>query len=521
MKILQIAREYAGLAEAGGVKNVVCSLSEGLIKLGHQVSLFIPLYGCTNFDILTNYEIIKDFQTKIFVDSKEYAVSFAKGFINELEVIFVVSPCFKDKLGVYTYTKEEELKNPSYTRGKGHIDGVENEIMFQKSIVEYLLHFSCDFDVIHCHDATTAFIPVFANTEQNKSFFSNTKFIVTIHNAGPAYRHEIDGIENAQKLTNIPIEILRQGLVENIIEPYLLASFYASLTTVSPWYAKEILEPENHSTQGLSKAFSENKVSIYGITNGIDFERYNPTDTTKSSLPFAYNPETLDLEGKYRCKKGFFEYFNPLSINENQKLQDLMKESIEQFGYLDFYDEKTVTFAYHGRLVHQKGLEVLAKAIPLCIEQNQNIRFIITGQGDIKLEEQQIQLAKNYPGKILYLRGYNKTLARLCVAVSDYIVLPSFFEPCGLEDFISSILGTIPLAHRTGGLQKIIDKKTGFLYSHNNKEELCNNILNLIDFKINHNSQFLRMIKSAAEKVHYSYDWLNVIKNYYISIYKK
>ena len=68
MKILQIAREYAGLAEAGGVKNVVCSLSEGLIKLGHHVTLFIPLYGCTNFDILTNYEIIKDYQPKIYVD---------------------------------------------------------------------------------------------------------------------------------------------------------------------------------------------------------------------------------------------------------------------------------------------------------------------------------------------------------------------------------------------------------------------------------------------------------------------
>ena len=179
----------------------------------------------------------------------------------------------------------------------------------------------------------------------------------------------------------------------------------------------------------------------------------------------------------------------------------------------------TVIFAYHGRLVYQKGLDVLSEAMPLCLQNNSNIRFIITGQGDKRLEENQINLAKQFPGKVLYLRGYNKTLARLCVAVSDFIVLPSFFEPCGLEDFIASILGTIPIAHKTGGVQKIQNNITGFLYENNDAKNLSTKLLNLVDFKNQYTEKFFSMIEKAAKEVHYSYDWTNVIKKYYIPLY--
>ena len=145
---------------------------------------------------------------------------------------------------------------------------------------------------------------------------------------------------------------------------------------------------------------------------------------------------------------------------------------------------------------------------------------MITGQGDVRLEEQQIKLANEFSGKVLYLKGYHRALARLCVAISDFIVLPSFFEPCGLEDFIASIVGTIPLAHKTGGLQKIVDKETGFLYSSNTHEELCKNILSLVDFKNNEKSAFISMIKNASNKVHFEYDWNIVIKNCYIPLYE-
>lgn len=519
MKILQVAREYAGLAEAGGVKNVVCSLCEGLLQLGHDVQLFIPLYGCSDLNNVFNYEEIQNSKSTILVNNKEYEISFAKGILNDINIVFLVSSVFQEKMGVYTYTKEEESTNPLFVRGHGHLDGLEIEILFQKSLILYLTKYNYLPNVIHCHDATTAFIPALANTEENINFFSKVNFLVTIHNAGPAYHHEINDIYKAQKYTNLPLDILKLGQVGNAIEPYFLASFYGKLTTVSPWYAEEILDPNNENTQGLSKVFYSNNVKIYGITNGIDFEKYNPNDVEKSCLPYAYNPENLDLEGKYQCRNGFFNFFNELSLSNKKNKNELHLQGLEQFGYLDPLSENTVVFSYHGRMVHQKGLDILSKSIQLTIEKNHNVRFIITGQGNKNLEEEQIKIAHDYKGKVLYIRGYNKTLARLCVAVSDYIVLPSFFEPCGLEDFIASILGTIPLANKTGGLQKILDNKTGFLYNNNTPEELSNNCLKLIDFKNNHYEDFLTMIKNACMYVHTKYNWINVINKHYIPLY--
>ena len=520
MIVWQVAREYAHLAEAGGVKNVVCSLSEGLAKLNHNVTLFIPLYGCTDLSIVADFVIHKDFSINIPVAEKKFDVCFATGKINDISVVFIVSSCFTEKLGVYTYTVTEEEKNPQFVRGKGHIDAVEIEIMFQKAVVEYGKIAKIKPDVVHCHDATTALIPALANISEKKDFLQNSRFIVTVHNAGPAYHHEIENIEKAHKLTGIPKDILALGLVGEVVEPYLLASNFGKITTVSPWYANEITDPNNNDTQGLSKAFYDKKVQVFGITNGMDFEKYNPVYGEKSHLLFPYNPEKGDLEGKYKGRELFFNQFDITSLTEKKDLIEVDYSCISQHGYLESLDKETVVFSYHGRLVHQKGLEVFEKAIPLCIKQNPNIRFVITGQGDVRLEEQQIKLANQYPGKVLYLKGYHRALARLCVAISDFIVLPSFFEPCGLEDFIASIVGTIPLAHKTGGLQKIVDGETGFLYSPNNEEELCKNILSLVDFKNNQNSDFIMMIKNASKKVHYDYDWNNVINNYYILLYK-
>ena len=519
MIIWQVAREYAHLAEAGGVKNVVCSLCEGLVKLNHEVTLFIPLYGCSDLTHISEYKPQNHMTTEISVAEKKYQVSFATGKLHKINIVFVIASCFTEKLGVYTYTAAEEAKNPQFTRGKGHFDAVENEIMFQKAVIHYGKNYGLP-NVIHCHDATTALIPALANIPENKPYFSKTKFVATIHNAGAGYHHEIENLEKAKYLTDIPEDILKLGLVESVVEPYLLASYFATLTTVSPWYAEEITNPENNDTQGLSKAFYDKKIKVFGITNGIDFEKYNPVNLKKSHLPYRYNPQKADLEGKIKARMDFFHEFG-IATHSHKKncLKINFEDSISQHGYLDAFDENTTIFSYHGRLVHQKGLDILEKAIPICLEKDSNIRFVIIGQGDRELEKKQIELANRYSGKVLYLKGYHRALARICVAISDFIVLPSFFEPCGLEDFIASILGTIPLAHKTGGLQKIVHNKTGFLYSPNNENELAKNIFSLIDFKNNHHLDFIKMIKTASKTVYEDYNWENVIKNYYLLLY--
>ena len=126
---------------------------------------------------------------------------------------------------------------------------------------------------------------------------------------------------------------------------------------------------------------------------------------------------------------------------------------------------KTLYLMYHGRFVRQKGVDVLLKAIPRILEHSPNLRFIVMGQGNPELETEAIALAAALPGKFVYCKGYNRKAARLITAAADFIVLPSLFEPCGLEDLIAQVYGTIPIANAQGGLQKIINGKTGFLYT--------------------------------------------------------
>lgn len=520
LNIWQISREYAGIAEAGGVKNVVCSLSEQLVEDDNDVTLFIPLYGCTNLSSIRDFDIVSDFTSYIDVAGTEYKVSFGRAYCDKIKVIFIISSRFIEKMNIYTYTELEERLTPSHIRGQGHVDAPLLETLFQKAVLDYAVHFSDFPDIIHCHDATTALIPVFAaELPQYEEIAGNTRFIVTIHNAGPAYHHEFSSIKDAVTYTGLPIKVLEKGRRGNFVEPYLLAGFYSCLTTVSPWYADELMDPDDANTDGLSKLFSSRKIQIKGITNGIDYEKYNPENTAVSMLPFPFSPEKNIFVGKYKSRELFMDYYS--RYDQNSRIKKSLRSitsGVDQFGFITA-EPDCVYFSYHGRVVHQKGIDIWAGAIPKTLEQCPYARFVITGQGDPELENKQIALTEQFPGKVLFLRGYEKTLARLCVAASDFIVLPSFFEPCGLEDFIASIYGTIPVAHGTGGLKKIKDGETGFLFSPNTPETLSARLVSLAQKKHEDSSAFDKMMADAALFVHTMYSWQHVVQNEYIPLY--
>ena len=287
----------------------------------------------------------------------------------------------------------------------------------------------------------------------------------------------------------------------------------------SPWYAEELMNPEDTNTDGLSKLFASRKIKIKGITNGIDYEKYNPENTAVSMLPFPFSPEKNIFVGKYKSRELFIEYYSKGDPNFRiKKSIRSITSGIDQFGFIDGKQD-CVYFSYHGRIVHQKGIDIWTEAIPNTLEKCPYARFIITGQGDPELENKQIALTEQFPGKVLFLRGYEKPLARLCVAASDFIVLPSFFEPCGLEDFIASIYGTIPVAHGTGGLKKIKDGETGFLFSPNTPDMLSARLVSLAQKKHEDSSAFDKMIVYTAQYVHAIYSWKHVVQNEYIPLY--
>lgn len=512
MNIWLVSREYAGIAEAGGVKNVATSLCESLAKLGHKVTLFIPFYGCTDLSNVKECNAgLENYPAQIELCNKTEKVFFFTGIMNGVNIVFIRHPSFTEKKAVYTYTEEDELKNPQHKKGQGHFDVNFLNTLFQKAVIKYGELYCADSipDVVHCQDATTAMV---ASYGYFSKAFGSTKFIVTIHNAGPGYHHSFANIKDAAFYTGLNQDYLKKGLCQNgsasTVEPFILAGFNSTVTTVSPEYAKEILE-DRTDTAGLSQAFNKNKIHITGITNGIDFSRYEPFDTKKSLLPFAYNPSALELDGKYKGRAYLLQNFA-------SKNNDSLPAELTQYGYIDSdKEEDSVYIAYHGRVVHQKGIEVMCDAAEKLLYKNLNVKFIFAGQGSPELEERLAYMAKKFAGSVIYLKGYEKVSARLAIAAADFSLHPSWFEPCGLEDFIAQTFGTLPVAHGTGGLKKIIDGKTGWLYQPNSAEKLSELLEKLIQMVKEQGRKVLYpMIKEASDYIHQNYSWDKVALEY-------
>jgi len=515
MKIWIVSMECAGIAEAGGVKNVTFSLCKELSLLSNDVTLFIPVYKCSSYELIKDLKK-KDFSADIFHCGNLENVSYSEAVCSQgnFKVVFVNHNCFAEKEGVYTYTEAEQEKNPDYVKGFGHKDTLYMDSLFSKAVCAYAsadvgLHVP---DIIHCQDASTALTPCFA---RQNFLLKDTAFVVTIHNAGPAYHHNFSSIGEAAWYTGFTEQELAGALNDFKVEPFLLASNAgAHITTVSDFYAKELIDPFNIDvTEGLSVIFFQRYTEIKGITNGIDFERYDPSNKEASSLPFEFNPEKGDLKGKADCRNYFVT-----------ELQYSRIAGIKSYGNINIRPQekdKQVFISYHGRITNQKGISVLIKAIPSLLHNYEGLKFVIAGQGELNLENEIIELCNRFSGKVIFLNGYNREADRLVSAIGDFIVLPSFFEPCGLEDFIAQIYGTLPVAHSTGGLNKIIDYKTGFLYKDNTCENLIAKLSEVISMKLYSPRRIEHMIKKAAIHVHKNYLWKNVIQKEYIPFFKK
>ena len=509
MNIWLVSREYAGIAEAGGVKNVATSLCESLARLGHSMTLFIPFYGCTDLSHVENCDSnSEDKVAEIKVDEHFEKLVYFSGRMNGVNIVFVKHPFFTEKRAVYTYTHQDELEDPEHKQGQGHFDVNFLNTVFQKAVIRYGEIFCKENipDVLHCQDAATAMVPAYGHFSEA---FKNTKFVVTIHNAGPGYHHNFASIDSAVYYSGLPRDYLEKGVCNGAIEPFILSGMEACITTVSPQYAAEILENKT-DTAGLAESFRSRNISIVGITNGIDFSRYDTFDVEKSLLPFAYNPMTLDLEGKYRGRSLFLKKYASRSMKE-------VPDCLTQYGHIDTdgREDEFVYIAYHGRVVHQKGIEVMCEAAEKILYKGLKVKFIFAGQGAPELEEKMAAMSKKFEGSIVYLKGYEKISARLSVAAADFSLHPSWFEPCGLEDFIAQTFGTIPVAHATGGLNKIINEETGYLYSPNTSDELSRLLEKLILQVMEKGRKSLEpMIKHSSDYIHENYSWDKVALEY-------
>ena len=529
-----VSREYAGLAEAGGVKNVVKALAEAAAEFGFSVTVFLPRYGNNAETLVTCTDT-----AKIRIAHTLYTVKYFELLKGKIRFIFIDAEIFSEKKDIYTYCAEEidsfreKLHRPDLKKGDGYVDSHEMNILFQKAVCRYGLRRHIAPNVLHCHDAHTALLPAFIFSHlAARTLFHSTHMLITIHNAGDGYRQTFHSLEQACRLTGLPRGILEYGLVDQAVEPFLTGSAFADLTTVSPWYAEQLISP-NRSPYAyrFSQALAEKNIHIAGITNGIDFSSYDPRNTDISELPFSFNIAKGKFEGKYACRSFLLDKLQ----NQDNALQ--YYHGVRWFGSIAGQkNEKILYLMYHGRFAAQKGIGILLNTIPRMLEACPSLRFIIMGQGNSALENKAAKLAETLQGKFVYCKGYNRKAARLITAAADFIILPSLFEPCGLEDLIAQVYGTIPLANAQGGLQKIVHGQTGFLYTvpeHKEQNEDAHSCIlmqavlaqaecffNSAHTRLIDIPRFRTIIMQAYNALYTDFSWDHIFAKHYLKLYR-
>ncbi len=521
--VWMLSREYGELAGAGGVKDVVCQLAESLTNdSSMNVQVVLPLYGFVDaakegFSLLpsiTNPDIPLEFSVDMhYVQEQRWEscrVWYAK--LNGVHLYLIEAERFSDKGGIYVYTDDEQAGDEKKQAGSGHFDYFAMNVLLQKSALELMILLNSKPDVIHCHDGHTALVPALIHEWQGwRSYFQSCGCLVTIHNAGMGYHQEVGDLPFGAAVTGLPMSSITLSLLDGNFDPFMSAGRYCLLNTVSENYARELQETDDDGRTGwLGHALIEQGIRIEGITNGISMSDFNPK-AEDSALAASFDPSDAedDLSGKLACKRELLE------TEEPGRSDGLIK-----YGQLDS-DEDQPLFAFIGRLSEQKGVDLLINAVEDLFGRTERGRLVILGSGTELLESRVIALAnlEQYRGRICFYRGYDTRFAAKVYAASDFFVIPSRFEPCGLTDFIAQLYGSVPVVHHVGGLVKVIDGVTGLAYGEGSAMALTGAIERAI--LLYSDKKKLRNIrKQAVDNISDQYTWNRVGKKY-LELYQR
>ncbi|QYY36012.1 glycogen synthase GlgA [Ruficoccus sp. ZRK36] len=408
LKILQVAPEVTPFSKVGGLADVVGALTKEMSRAGHDVRVITPLYG-----FLEPKEDWTAEPGAFSVHLGGYKEEFTRLWKttypgSDAQVYFIEYGKYYDRHEIYT--------GP----WGGHSDNHERFAFLSRAAIDYCHSRQWYPDVIHCHDWTVGFVPVYLNTTEYNTPLGRAATVFTIHNL---MHQGIFGREVLQ-FAGLPPEVFRPDNLESMgLVNMMKGGIYNStkITTVSPNYAAEIQGPEYGC--GLNHVLKYRAGDLIGIINGIDTDEWNPA--TDKHLPANFSAD--DLSGKAKCKR---------------KLQERM--GLE-------HDSKVPIFCAIARLFDQKGLDLLAEIVPWIMSE-MNVQITLLGAGDGGLEQSFLALQERFHGKVGVYIGYNNQLAHLMEAGSDFFVMPSRFEPCGLNQMYSMAYGTLPIVRSTGGL---------------------------------------------------------------------
>lgn len=427
MHVLMVTSEATPFAKSGGLADAVSALSRALRRIGHDVRIVLPRYASIPLDGLTAVPGTLD--VPMGWGMEHAAVYRAVLPQSDVPVYCVDHAGFFGREGIYGSRSE-----PDYA------DNARRFSFFSRAAFRLCEQLDWMPDVVHAHDWPSAFVPVYQRHAEPS--FRNASSVLTIHNLG------YQGIYHKDNFTyfGLPWELFHRAGFEYYDAINILKAGISSadrLSTVSPTYAREIQTPAlGCMLDGLLRTRG---AQLVGILNGVDESDWNPA--SDSYLPASYSAD--DMAGKAQCKAA------------------LQRE----FGLPVAPDKPVIGMV--SRLTDQKGVGELfgptyGSAASIC--QDMDLQFVVQGTGEAWCESELGVLSANLPNFRARI-GYSERLAHLIEAGADFFMMPSRYEPCGLNQMYSLRYGTLPIAHRTGGLADTISNfnqetgtGTGFLF---------------------------------------------------------
>ena len=466
LKILFVTSEVVPFVKTGGLADVSSALPQRLSEMGHEVRIVVPKYGAVDDRKFKIHEVVRLKDLKVQIGEKE--------------VIFSLKSCFlpgqKVRVQIYFLDNQEYFgsRNSLYTNpmtGENYPDNDERFILLSRSVFELISKLGWIPDIIHCNDWQCGLIPAYLKTVyKDEEQFSKFRTLFTIHNL--AFQGEFP--KSSFYKTGLPEELNSEKGLEiygkiNFMKSGLV--FADVINTVSKTYSEEIRKDDELGA-GLKNVLAKRKDDLYGIVNGIDMRVWNPE---KDKL----------LPKKYSIK------------NLNAKL-DNKKELTQKFRFK--FDESIPVLGIITRLFDAKGLDIVSEAFKDLMKLK--IQMVLLGTGDKKYHTFFDKMAQKYPDKFACYLGFNDELAHLIEAGADVFIMPSRYEPCGLNQMYSLVYGTVPLVRETGGLADTVsrfDEKSGEG--------------NGFVFKKYEAAAFLKELKRALKIFEDKKNWSKIIKN--------
>jgi len=445
LKILFVTPEAVPFAKTGGLADVAGTLPKSLRALGCDIQLIMPYYRKVKDSGHPHQYLGQEIEVSLG-DEKLKADLYLGHLNQDIPVYFIGREEFFDRESLYGTAKGD------------YFDNAERFIFFSRAALGFCQCMGFSPDIIHHHEWQTGLIPAYLKSlYQNDPLFSRSATVFTIHNI--AYQ----GLFKKEKfgLTGLPKEMYSPEGIEfweriNFMKAGIV--YADAINTVSKKYSEEIQTPEYG--YGLEGILRKRKESLYGILNGVDYEDWDPSHDRHLLARY----DAKDPSAKKRCKKDLLrELHLPASLAE-----------VPLLGMI-------------SRLADQKGFDLLMEISEELFALN--IGFVLLGTGEQKYHDLLTQVAQKYPQQAGIRIAYDDRLAHKIEAGTDFFLMPSKYEPCGLNQIYSLKYGTIPVVRATGGLDDTITpydpvtkKGNGFKFNRYDAKELLNTIKTAISF---------------------------------------